>query len=77
MAKAFDQQLVYHDETKHRMKEMSKHRTDILDQTPEQLKARNRMALFPDKAEVLFVDSELWVVSTPWISEDALTRIVI
>lgn len=64
MAKAFNQELVYHDETKRRMKEMSKHRTDIQNQTPEQVKARDRMALFPVKAEVLFVDPELWVVCT-------------
>lgn len=62
MGKAFEQELVYHEETKRRMFELSKHRTDVQTQTPEQRKARDRMALFPNKAEVLFVDPELWVV---------------
>jgi molybdopterin-biosynthesis enzyme MoeA-like protein len=63
MAKAFDQELLSHEETKRRMNELSKHRKDINNSTPEQNKARDRMALFPAQAEVLFVDPELWVVS--------------
>lgn len=62
MAKAFDQELVYHEETKRRMAEFSKHKGEIYNSTPEQDKARDRMALFPTRAEVLFVDSGLWVV---------------
>lgn len=42
---------------------MSKHRTDVAKQTEEQRTARQRMALFPDGAEVLFVQKDLWVVS--------------
>lgn len=35
---------------------------DIETQNEEQRTARMRMALFPDKAEVLYTDSEIWVV---------------
>lgn len=63
MAKAFNQELLYHEETKRRMSELSKHRNDISNSTPEQNKARDRMTLFPGQADVLFVDPELWVVS--------------
>lgn len=62
MAKAFNQELVYHEETKRRMSAFAGGRKDGQNRTPEQIKARDRMALFPDKAEVLFVDPELWVV---------------
>lgn len=65
MAKAFNQELKYHDETKRRMFEFSKTRPDIMSATAEQLKARDRMALFPENAEVFFVDPTLWVVSVP------------
>ena len=54
------------------MNEMSKHRSWTATQTPEQRRARERMALFPkgedgkDDAEggveVLFVKGDIWVV---------------
>ena len=44
---------------------MIKHRTDIANQTDEQRVARERMALFPARAEVLYIASDLWVVSVP------------
>lgn len=62
LAAAFNQPLVHHPETLRRMAEMSKHRIDVAQQSPEQRVARERMALFPENAEVLFVNSELWVV---------------
>ncbi|GAA5836209.1 hypothetical protein JCM11251_007394 [Rhodosporidiobolus azoricus] len=62
IAKAFDTTLEYHEETKHRMWEMGKHRYSLTQQTEEQKTARLRMALFPkDNAEVLFVQEDLWV----------------
>ena len=65
IARAFDPEegkLVYHDETLRRMYELSKRRFNFNDQTEEQQTARKRMALFPVKnAEVLHVDSALWV----------------
>jgi hypothetical protein len=47
------------------MHAMSKHRTDIQNQTKEQKTARDRMALVPEGpgAEALFVCEDLWVVS--------------
>lgn len=42
---------------------MSQGRIDIVNQTDEQRAARERMALFPSQAEVLFTSSEIWVVS--------------
>jgi molybdopterin-biosynthesis enzyme MoeA-like protein len=64
IAKAFDPangKLEYHDETWRRMSEVAKGRS-YGQQTEEQQKARKRMALFPVKdAEVLHVDSALWV----------------
>ncbi|EPQ51811.1 Molybdopterin binding protein [Gloeophyllum trabeum ATCC 11539] len=61
LAKSFNQGLVHHQETLRRMMEMSKNRPWISQQTEEQRTARERMALFPDKAEVLFVAKDLWV----------------
>ncbi|KAI0080398.1 Molybdopterin binding protein [Panus rudis PR-1116 ss-1] len=62
LAKAFNQGLVHHQETLRRMAEMSKHRwASLAQQNEEQRIARERMALFPDKAEVLFVQPEIWV----------------
>lgn len=46
------------------MSEMSKHRPDIQNQSAEQRVARERMALFPAKGEVLYVHKDLWVVSS-------------
>ena len=62
IAKAFgDVGLEYHEETKHRMHEMGKHRYNMDEQTEEQKTARLRMALFPKGAEVLFVQEDLCV----------------
>ncbi|EGO01312.1 hypothetical protein SERLA73DRAFT_50770 [Serpula lacrymans var. lacrymans S7.3] len=61
LAKSFDQNLVYHSETLRRMEEMSKHRSWVATQTEEQRTARKRMALFPERAEVLFVARDIWV----------------
>ncbi|KAI0795494.1 MoaB/Mog domain-containing protein [Abortiporus biennis] len=62
LAKSFNQGLVHHQETLRRMAEMSKYRwASLAQQNEEQRTARERMALFPDKAEVLFVAPDLWV----------------
>ncbi|KAK4050553.1 hypothetical protein OIO90_005020 [Microbotryomycetes sp. JL221] len=69
IAKAFDAQLEYHEETKKRMVALSKRASLVVratmqrmtEQTEEQKKARNRMALFPTGAEVLYVQQDLWV----------------
>jgi hypothetical protein len=65
LAKAFDQKLVHHQETIDRMKEMNRHRRWIGTQNTEQRAATLRMALFPEKAEVLFVAEDIWVVNIP------------
>lgn len=62
LAKSFNQTLAYHDETLRRMAAMSKNRPWVTQQTEEQKKARDRMALFPDRAEVLFIAKDIWVV---------------
>ncbi|KAI0060034.1 hypothetical protein BV25DRAFT_1828469 [Artomyces pyxidatus] len=61
LAKAFSQQLVHNAETLNRMVELSKHRPWIAQQSEEQKTARERMALFPERAEVLFVGKDIWV----------------
>ncbi|KAI0649826.1 MoaB/Mog domain-containing protein [Trametes meyenii] len=61
LAKAFDQPLEHHKETLRRMEEVIKTRTDLSQQTPEQRTARERMALFPARAEVLFIAPDIWV----------------
>jgi len=62
LAKSFNQPLAHHAETLRRMAEMSKHRWAALaQQNEEQRTARERMALFPDKAEVLFIGHDIWV----------------
>ncbi|TFY53465.1 hypothetical protein EVG20_g10103 [Dentipellis fragilis] len=61
LAKAFNQSLVHHTETLNRMLEMSKSRPWIAQQNEEQKKARERMALFPEKAEVLYIGKDIWV----------------
>lgn len=43
------------------MYEMGKKRYNMDQQTEEQVKARKRMALFPENGEVLFVQPDLWV----------------
>ncbi|TFY74180.1 hypothetical protein EWM64_g9833 [Hericium alpestre] len=61
LAKAFNQPLKHNEEVLRRMLEMSKHRPWVAQQNDEQRKARERMALFPEKAEVLFIARDLWV----------------
>ncbi|PPQ66301.1 hypothetical protein CVT24_007298 [Panaeolus cyanescens] len=61
LAKAFNQNLVHHQETIHRMSEMSKQRKWIGTQNPDQLAATYRMALFPENAEVIYVAEDVWV----------------
>ncbi|KAI8989041.1 MoaB/Mog domain-containing protein [Trametes punicea] len=61
LAKAFNQPLEHHQETLRRMNEMTRHRADMALQTPEQRAARERMALFPARAEVLFIAPDVWV----------------
>jgi len=63
LAKAFNQRLVHHGETIRRMREMNNHRKWVGTQNAEQLAATHRMALFPEKAEVIFVGEDIWVVS--------------
>lgn len=63
LAKAFNQPLEKHAETLSRMSIMIRNRADILNQTAEQREARERMALFPSKAEALFIAPDVWVVS--------------
>lgn len=66
LAKAFNQDLTHHQETLRRMTEMSKHRwASLAEQTEEQRTARERMALFPERAEVIFIAPDIWVVSFP------------
>lgn len=62
LAKAFNQPLAHHAETLRRMGLMSRSWADIEKQNDEQRAARERMALFPAHAEVLFTGSEIWVV---------------
>ena len=61
IAKAFNQSLKYHDETLQRLNAHASRRPDIQNQTEEQKKARERMALFPENAEVLFIGEDIWV----------------
>ncbi|KAF9526666.1 MoaB/Mog domain-containing protein [Crepidotus variabilis] len=61
LAKAFDQKLEHHEETIRRLTEMSKHRSWVGRQNKQQRAATLRMALFPHKAEVLFVGEDIWV----------------
>jgi molybdopterin-biosynthesis enzyme MoeA-like protein len=63
LAKAFNQPLVYDAETLRRMTESIKHRSWVQTQNEEQKRARERMALFPANAELLFVARDIWVVS--------------
>jgi len=58
LAKSFSQPLVHHTETLRRLEAQRKWRY-----TPnaQQRVALERMALFPEKAEVIFVGSDIWV----------------
>lgn len=66
LAKSFNQPLQYHDETVHRLTEMTKHRPWVQQQNEEQRTATKRMALLPNGGDVeaLFVGEDTWVVST-------------
>lgn len=64
LAKSFNQNLVHDAETLKRMEAMSKTRKWNAQQNAEQRTAYQRMALFPEKAEVIFVGTDIWVVST-------------
>lgn len=68
LAKAFNQPLAHHTETLRRMNIMTQHRADLANQTEEQRVARERMALFPADAEVLYTSSEIWVVRCSIVS---------
>lgn len=61
LAKAFNQPLKHHAETLTRMTGLSQHRKNFQNQSAEQKVARERMALLPADAEVLFVWEDLWV----------------
>ncbi|KAJ7115778.1 MoaB/Mog domain-containing protein [Mycena epipterygia] len=61
LAKAFSQSLAHHPETLARMAQMIQRRTWTTAQTPQQRAATERMALFPDRAEIIFVAQDLWV----------------
>jgi molybdopterin-biosynthesis enzyme MoeA-like protein len=65
LAKSFSQPLVHHPETLSRMRRAFQHRRWLQDVeiSDEQREATDRMALFPENAEVLFVATEMWVVS--------------
>ncbi|EDR10567.1 uncharacterized protein LACBIDRAFT_184023 [Laccaria bicolor S238N-H82] len=61
LAKSFNQNLVHHEETIRRMSEMNKYRKWVGTQDAQQRAATRRMALFPEKAEVIFVGEDIWV----------------
>jgi molybdopterin-biosynthesis enzyme MoeA-like protein len=63
LAKSFNQPLVHHPETLTRMAALSRIRKLASQQNAEQRAAQQRMALFPEKAEVIFVGEDIWVVS--------------
>ena len=64
LAKAFGQELEYHEETLYRMTETNKTRAWVSLQSKEQISAQHRMALFPNKAEIIFASPDIWIVST-------------
>jgi len=47
------------------MTETNKTRAWVSLQSKEQISAQYRMALFPNKAEILFASPDIWIVSTP------------
>ncbi|KAJ9110727.1 hypothetical protein QFC20_002768 [Naganishia adeliensis] len=63
IAKAFDMPLTLNKDTVDRMQAAIAARGGFQQQTPEQVHARQRMAMFPtgDNAEVLFVQEDKWV----------------
>jgi len=62
LAKAFGQELEYHEETLYRITQTNKSRGWVSLQNKEQILAQNRMALFPNRAEVLFASPDIWIV---------------
>ncbi|KAF9467681.1 MoaB/Mog domain-containing protein [Collybia nuda] len=65
LAKSFNQSLIHHTETLKRMEAMSRTRKwnaqRNTQQNAEQRTAYQRMALFPENAEVIFVGTDIWV----------------
>ncbi|KAF8980380.1 MoaB/Mog domain-containing protein [Cyathus striatus] len=61
LAASFNQNLIHDPETIHRLTEATKYRNWAGKQDESQLAAMHRMALFPEKAEVLFVGPDIWV----------------
>lgn len=61
LAKSFNQSLVHHQETLKRMAALSRIRKLASQQNAEQREAQQRMALFPEKADVIFVEEDIWV----------------
>ena len=62
LAKSFNQNLAHHQETIRRMSVMNTYSKWLGSQNSEQLAAAYRMALFPEDAEVLYVEKDVWVV---------------
>ena len=62
LAKSFNQKLAHHQETIRRMSLMNKNSKWVGTENPEQLAATHRMALFPESAEVIYVEKDVWVV---------------
>ena len=71
LAKAFNQNLVHHQETISRMYELSRQRSWLGNQNSEQTAAMLRMAPFPENSEVLFVAEDIWVVHNLILSSDS------
>jgi hypothetical protein len=72
LAKAFGQELEYHEETLYRMNETNKTRAWVSLQNKEQISAQHRMALFPNKAEILFASQDIWTVRGSYQYADLL-----
>jgi molybdopterin-biosynthesis enzyme MoeA-like protein len=62
LAKSFNQPLAHHLPTIERMREFYEHRPWTALVNEDQRTANKRMALFPEKAEVLYTGKDLWVV---------------
>lgn len=73
LAKAFGQELEYHEETLHRMTETNKTRAWVSLQDKEQITAQHRMALFPKKAEIIFASPDIWIVRISYQQAGFLT----
>lgn len=77
LAKAFDQPLERHEETLRRMTAFAAEKYDLSKQTAEQTSARELMGTLPSgkRSEVLFVESQKWVVRPcpPLLPDNAAT----